>query len=405
MTSMVKRLLQDASAIAYGLPRWKRRHGAAFGALENVNGFWLVGLAPFVCGLAICVIVLAVDPFQLRPWGPGPRLSDSNYPELVTAKLVHAAVSEPQDVVVLGGSTAMGITPSQLREVFAVRRAINLSYNVPYAADTTLAMQEAIEAPGLQRLIVELPFTLLDSDHPVAATGAAALSVLDSRWYSLPDFEIVFARASLERLRTGVFSLPRWRQQARNFFSAPSLLDKPETLDDLTDAFRTVPSRLFQPGSPIPCARFRFISDAIIPVARRAAEKRVTLDLYFVPLPLLNYPTIETREDLKTRDRNVSLFNQIVRFHECVASELARGGLNNVHIHAIDTDAQLVAQIWKYKDTYHLLKPDAYRRIIVDIRDRNMEISAKSTEQYSRNLRNMILQIYKSVNERKSMPL
>ena len=50
--------------------------------------FFAAALLPLVVGLAICLMVVIVDPLDLRPWGLKPQFYDGNYPELVTPLLI-----------------------------------------------------------------------------------------------------------------------------------------------------------------------------------------------------------------------------------------------------------------------------------------------------------------------------
>ena len=79
---------------------------------------------------AICVYVFigAVDPYELR-WRHGISLADHPYPVRIVPRLVNVAVNEDVDLVIVGGSAAMGYTPAMLREAFPWSlRPLNLTY-------------------------------------------------------------------------------------------------------------------------------------------------------------------------------------------------------------------------------------------------------------------------------------
>ena len=123
--------------------------------MANARLFFLAALIPLFLGLAICLAVVIVDPLELRPWGLQPRFFDANYPELVTPKLVRAVTGEHQDVILLGGSQAMGVTPAELRSWFGARKAFNLAYSLLEARDFAAVSTAAVRTPGLKRLVVE----------------------------------------------------------------------------------------------------------------------------------------------------------------------------------------------------------------------------------------------------------
>ncbi|MEO6225841.1 MAG: hypothetical protein ABIO80_08345 [Sphingomicrobium sp.] len=359
----------------------------------NVRLFLLPALIPWLLGLAISVTVATVDPLNLRPWGLRPRLSDGNYPELVTPKLVRAVVEQPHDVLLVGGSQAMGITQQQLRREFGVERAFNLSYSLTRAEDLAATSAAAIRTPGLKRLIVELPFTAIEPDQPPAATGAGAISVLSAPWYALPDFGLDYAQATLERMEAGVFDNPAWQRDANQFVAAPAIVSNPDMMNRLDDAFRRVPVSSFESTSVLPCGDFPLISEYLVPLARRAAARRVSLDLYFPPIPSQSYPEAEL--DISTSP-NRSAFKQLLSFHRCVISEVARLGYPNVHVHAIDLDLSLTSTLANYRDSFHLVRADAFERLVNDIRSGRFELSADDAEPYVTALRNRVLAQYKA---------
>jgi hypothetical protein len=386
-------LRQDLARALYAAPAGRGR-GTPLGRIANKRLFLLVALIPLLLGWAICAVVIAVDPLDLRPWGATPRFIDANYPELMTPKLARAVTRQPEDVILIGGSQAMGVTPAQIRNAFQVGRAVNLAYSLLRAPDAGALMQAAVRTPRLKRLVVELPFTLMEARQPPAATGASALSVLNARWYALPDFGDDVARASLERVRTGTYGLERWKREAAGFLGTENVLDNPFMRRLLAQGLAQVPAARFERRAQIPCGAFPFIRENILPVARDAASRGVVLDFYFPAISLQGYPRMEMDNTLSGPD--IAFFDRLTSFHGCVASAIASAGLANVHVHALDLDPELVSDLRNFKDSYHLMRPDKFDRMLDDLRTARFEIKAGGEGAYRETLREHVLALYRS---------
>lgn len=350
--------------------------------------FFAAALLPLVVGLAICLMVVIVDPLDLRPWGLKPQFYDGNYPELVTPKLVRAVTRQHQDVILIGGSQAMGVTAAQLRQAFGVPAAFNLSYSLMEARDLAAVSAAAVRTPGLKRLIVELPFTAMEWSRPPAATGAGAIAVLQGPWYALPDFGLDIARASMTRVSAGEFATADWRQQSAAFLGQRTVLQNRPLHLQLEEAFRRVPPETFVEVPVLPCRQFAVLEQAIIPLIRAAAAQGVELDFYFPPIPSVSYPRAQLQ-------RGSSWFQQVMSFHRCTLLAASRSGESRVHVLAADLDPQLVSDLANYKDTFHLVRPDKYDRLLDDVHTHRFELKGSDADAYVARISAMVAAEYR----------
>lgn len=365
--------------------------GGTFERWVNARLFLVPALVPLVLGLAICLTVLVVDPLDLRPWGLQPRFYDGNYPELVTPKLVRAVSRQHEDVLLVGGSQAMGVTPAQLRGAFEAREVFNLSYSLLEARDLDAVSQAAVRTPGLKRLIVELPFTAAEWDRPPALTGAGAIAVLRARWYALPDFGDDIARGSLERVVSGHFATPEWRREASQFLGSRNLRQNEALMAQLELGFRQIPSANFRSTSPLPCSQFAVIGKSILPLIEEAASRSVELDFYFPPIPPASYPRAEVQQS----GLNRGWFRQLMSFHRCVALAVTTANGSNVHLLAIDLDPVITGDLSNFRDTFHLVRPDKFDRLLNDVKAHRFELGAAQANPYSDQLSRLILAEYR----------
>jgi len=363
------------------------------GSVARISGRWLflaAAVIPLLFGAAICLIVLVVDPLDLRPWGLAPRFFDGNYPELVTPKLVRAVTSEHQDVIMIGGSQAMGVTPAQLRSAFHAGSAFNLSYSLLEARDLGAVSAVAVRTPGLKRLIVELPFTAMEWGRPPAATGAGAIAVLHAPWHALPDFGEDLARASLERLWSGEFATAEWRRRAEGFLGTQSVVQDRLVRQQMEQAFNRVPGETFANARALPCSQFEIVGNALVPLILEAASRGVELDFYFPPIPPASYARAEMKQG-----SGRSWFAQVMSFHRCVVLAVGQSHNRNTHVLATDLDPEIISDLSNYKDTFHLVRPDKFARLLDDVRMHRFELRASAADAYVRQVSGTVLGEYR----------
>src|SRR3569623_874026 len=137
-------MLQTAEKIACAVREFisGTRHASMSRLLEGrlltSSNFLLPAFSRALFATAMLLTIIIVDPYGLRPWGVPIHLKDGNYPGSETTRLLRSITSHRQDVVLIGGSPMMPITPSLLREEFGVQWAANLAYEAPTWQDTSI---------------------------------------------------------------------------------------------------------------------------------------------------------------------------------------------------------------------------------------------------------------------------
>jgi hypothetical protein len=290
----------------------------------------------------------------------------------------------------------MGVTPDQLRRAFEARDAFNLSYSLLEARDLDAVSHAAVRTPGLKRLIVELPFTVTDWDRPPAATGRGALAVLHAQWFALPDFGEDIFRGSIERLTLGSFVTPDWRRQSTEFLGRRTLPQNATLMTQLRAAFGNIPQAAFTRSAASPCARFGVIDQALVPLMKDAASRDVEFDLYFPPIPPASYPRAEVQQS----GENAGWFDSLTSFHRCTIVAATRAAMPNVHVLAIDVDPAIIGDLTNYKDTFHLVRPEKFDRLLDDVRAHRFEVSGTSADAYLAKLSENVLSEYRKRGRR-----
>jgi hypothetical protein len=324
---------------------------------------FLLGLiAAWAAVLAWYAVVAFVDPYELRFSRAGERLADHAYPGYVVPKLFSVAANEGADVVVVGGSTAMGFTPAMLRAAFpGTKRPVNLSYTCATGDDLGLTLPRLEASKTLKRVIISLDFTMVWPCETFAST-------LDSRYYALrwwdpvPDFSMDRRFPVLLRnvLRTGVLNLPDWQQhspdQVDGVTDAPPVTASPSLLASFHR--RVIAARPWATkGSVVPCSAIPAVRDVIAPNVRRLAARGVAVDLLSPPYALAFYGVHGQPAQ--------HIFTRLMALRRCALE--ATAGLPGVHFHAFDDDLPLVGSMANYKDAGHLRGYSTYQYVLAHI--------------------------------------
>lgn len=371
------------AALLYGAPR--RGTGVAG---RTIGGRMFLPLAalPMLLGVAMCLLLQLVDPYDLRPWGMAPKFADANYPALQTTYLMVARTNEPHDLILFGGSTMMAPPPALLRKVFDAKTAVNLAYNIPSPEDTRVVLLRMLDTPGLKRLIVGVDHTQMGNSGVPAMTGDIAMTTFRAHWFDMPDFNLRTIQASAKRAAGGTFDLPNWRVEPSTYFDAPRLTTQPDLLATLDDAVTRPAKDMFTPPALPDCGSYRFINRVLIPVGRAAAQKGVQVDMLFPPLPFVALWGWQKKPVMMSAWTPGSDYLQLIRFHQCIVRVVAEEKLGAVRIHAVDTDAGLTGDPTNYRDTVHLTAPAAYERMFRDIRDGKYVLTPEGLDAYAKTI-------------------
>jgi len=353
-----------------------------------MGGRWLflsLAMLPVAYGIALCALLMAVDPYDLRPWGLRPVLVDAEYPPDKTVNLIRVVARQPHDLVMFGGSTTMPFTAQRLNEVFGSKSAVNLSYMAPMPADTALVLQRLVQTPGLKRLIVAVDFSEMRRDGDMFSLGGSAVASLRGRWFDMPDFIRPVARASLNRLRGGAFDSPDWRVEVNRLVDAPSVTTHPDYMALLNDAVSRPDPAMNARAPAIACSAYPYLSRVLLPVGRAALPRGVHVDIVFPPLPFQTYYNWQKNHLEFSSWEKGAHHRQLVGFYGCIVKAIAAAHLGNVTVHATNTDRRLT-NLSDYRDTVHLSRSTALTVMLKDIRDGAAVVTPENLPAFNRSI-------------------
>ncbi len=295
---------------------------------------------------AAVVLVFAVDPLGVLPWGPAPKLGRDDYPAQLAPRIIAAVAADPSiDVVLVGGSTATRVSRALLNRQLSASNAINVSYAGTRPADRALVMERIARQGRFKRVIVMLDWGYADLTTRMREGFPAYLyddGVLN-KLHMVGADTVIFALQRLSGLPLRNLEWKRagdadedadWRAQTIN---TPAALRR---IARNVEAHRAV---VATPGG-MTCRDFGTISRQLVPEARMLSARRTLLDVVIPPLSLAAY--YEPPDgDYRFLDRQLAL-------RRCAV--MALDGIPGVRIFAVDNEDWLTGDLANYKNPAHL---------------------------------------------------
>jgi hypothetical protein len=326
----------------------------------------MLATAPYLVGaLAFLLIVVVVDPYDLRSWGLPPKIADHRYPDTEWPLLIKGMTAGDYDTVLVGASTMMAVTPAEMRTAFGpASRPVNLAYPLAAPEDTRETLDFVRAMPRLKRVILVIDHSQMLPMGVRYTPARIRQSVFGSSWSHAGDFSMDTAEASFNRLAFGVYDRPAWSAMSRpSFLHEFSMLGDKRAMARIRRSVGRYHSIVL--GSPTieDCGRFPFLEQVLRPELQRLVDRGVEVELLFPPYPLAAYyDWIERRLQNDSFQRG-PVFPQLIAFKRCVLQVTAAFG-DKVSVTAVDNDLSLTANLDNFDDPVHLLRPAAYQAVL-----------------------------------------
>lgn len=315
----------------------------------------------WTAALACYAFVWFADPYELRFSRPAERLAEHPYPADVVPRLMSVAANGGVDMVIVGASTALGYTPSMMRQAFPdVQAPANLAYACASPKDFALFLPRLERSRTLKRVLISLDVSL------IANCAGQERPDLDPRYFAppwfdpVPDFNTESLELSVDVLRTGVVDLAAWRplpgDRVTWITTAPPVTADPSYLAKIRRFVASARGRATA-GAALPCSTMPSLR-TIVPFVRRMASRGVKVDLLAPPLSLAVY----SEWTVSWTPFTAPPFASVMALQRCAVQLTA--GLPNVRFDSVDTDPQIVGDLRLYRDTEHVGDVGTYRRIL-----------------------------------------
>jgi hypothetical protein len=330
---------------------------------------------------AIALLLTAIDPFDIYPWGAQTKLRpDGHYSLQATPYLVDVVAKKPQfDTLFLGGSTGHFYPPEMIEEVFTdVHQAFNLSYSSPSASDRAAIFTQLLRYSHARRFILEADWTYMIPKALQRKPASFPIYLYDDAWWNdVRGINKQTVELSLTVLRGDPLWIGTWTQlsEEAGYRKRYDLMHASGTTADLIAFVARNKSTIDTPSS-LTCASMDAIGEDLTPFVRALSARGAEVDVIFpVYSWMMYYWTHGT--DIRGLSRP-SLLNDLLLMRTCVVRAL--DGLPHVNIFAFDDVPELASDMRNYFDPGHLYNPAANRYILQSIMNGRHRLSRANIE-------------------------
>jgi hypothetical protein len=349
-------------------------------------------LLPYLVGCVAYWLIVIADPYDLRVGGWPMKLATHRYPDREWPLLMDVVAAQRHDLVLIGGSTTMAITPAMLRTAFpGTKSPINLSYIAPRPLDLGDALTKISRIKGLRRAIVVMDFTLMEKRPYRSATGDTLQNMKTTSWHHGGDFSPHSAMASFNLIVRGTYTISGWEKIAQPEFmdGAVSTTHSPGNLRRYREAVSRHRNDVFAKTS-INCSDIPFINNQLTGFLKEVQAKGFAVDLAFPPLPyLLHYDWIENRPRFGILEEG-PIFDQFMTFKKCVVAAVDKEAFDGVRVIALDSNDAISGSLGRYMDSAHIIESTAYLEVAKMLNDGVQTLTTSNIDQYEIGLKSKI---------------
>jgi len=332
----------------------------------------------------IAILVLAIDPFDVYPWGWRTRL-----PEVDTTDdskfLVAVAAKDPAiDLVMIGSSVSDSYTPEQIQGVFpSVHDAWNMSYPAASPADRALTVDTFLKYSHAKRFIIWIDWTY--TLPPTKQRDNFPAYLYDSSYAN--DLQMVNQEALSaiwDLLRgPGAFWKIKLLEEQRSTLDAANFkaFQTPDAMRNLELLIRAN-RRPLSGAWRFPCSRYPALDLQLLPELRRFSQRHISVDLVFPAYSPAAYYVADFR------GKEAMLPDQL-NLRRCVVA--ISSGIPGVAVWAPDADVGATSDLANYKDSTHLYARSALITTLSRIGDPAFRIDSTNVESYLGRLRATVL--------------
>jgi hypothetical protein len=350
-------------------------------------------LLPFFLGFCAYWVIVIVDPYDLRAGGVQLRLADHRYPDREWPLLINSLTKQRHDLVLIGGSTTMAITPTMMRKAFPWSRApINLSYIAPRPLDLGDMLKKISRIKGLRRVVVVMDFTLMEQRPYRSATGDTLANMETTSWHHGGDFSPQSALASFNLIVRGFYTLPGWEKSDQPEFmrGAQKVTQSERNISRFRAAVKRHQGDAFA-SAKISCSDIPFVDHQLAEFLNVAKAKGIAVDLAFPALPyMLHYDWIENRPRFGILKPG-PIFDQFMTFKKCAVAATGKSGIKQGRVLALDSNDAISGNLNRYMDSAHLMDSEAYMDVAEMIAAGDYSLTPANIDAYESALRRKVV--------------
>lgn len=339
----------------------------------RISPFILVSGLFLLAYWAVAAFVIAVDPYDLRPWGA--KVTPPNSLSQPETRVLAMAVARSQafDLVMVGSSTAALYSPDQIRAVFPdSRNPLNFSYFGARPKDRDFVTRSVARYTGADRVVIWIDWTYIWEPEELIpgwptymydANPTNDLRMINHEAIGA-SIDVLAGKPPIRPSKASVESLAgAWRREFQAY-------QAPEAMRATMSRYRASVDAL-RPGAQRSCDGYRTLTEQLAPALRTMAARGKTVDLVLPPYSVVFYG-----DTLQSRGYD---FFSLLAFRRCLA--LAAADLPRVSIWALDSDTAMITDMGNYRDAAHLYSPEALRSALAGIGDPRYRLTPQNVDE------------------------
>ena len=363
---------------------------------SSVSRKWYLGAiaALFAACFGIVAFVIAIDPYDLYPWGKSPSLPRETYSATAIPLVIKAVTKGDYDTFYIGASTSAGFSAWDMRDTLSgTQKAFNLSLLGASMNDLAVMMDLVAKAPHVRRALVqmELPFatamtvdprfvhipTAISSPDVTESLRAVDATAIELAWKSLTKQEF-FSQ------NWGARDATQFLDWARAHYKTPEYATR---LSAVVDDNRARLSR----GTRLTCANFPGLS-ILRDFAGKLLARGVELDVVFPPYSrAMWFEWVAPGSDFQWKSAMSATgtpFDFFLLMRRCATAQMKE--FPNAKVFAFDGDADIVDDYANYADPGHPGERKVYLGMLRAIAAGTHQLTAETFPAYERVFRERV---------------
>jgi len=330
--------------------------------------------------MAVGAFIVAVDPYDLYPWGAHARMPSNREPFEVMNLMRLAAKDPIADTVLIGSSPTTMYSPDDILEAFpGSKSAWNVSYHAGTAYDRHITINEFAKYSRAKHFIVTLDFFYA--------------TVLDRKRSTFPDymydgnpthaFRMISAHTLKAAIKTIVSGSPfpdkagMERQEHEFNEGERRKYHSPEQIDEFRKAIDKYRNTIAAVGKQN-CGDFPMLPRLIADV-RALAAHGATVDLFIPAYSPVAYYFWADNPDFRNLVGSAALYDQM-QMRRCVVLETA--DIPRTKVSSLDLDFARTSDYANFRDMTHLYDTKFLKRWLSMSRDPQNTLTAQNVDAY-----------------------
>lgn len=337
--------------------------------------------------LGVAVLVTAVDPHNLYPWGAHPKLGEEKLMGAAQSQVLNVVTDGDFDGLLIGASSAHQFEgPDLSRYLDGVTRGYALTYNGAAPGDLQVIMRRVAETPGLKRAVLSYDLSYM-APAGVAQPGFPMALYDDTPFNDLGALGPSSLRLSLRLLRGQSYWDQRWDMTAyRKYMAGVYERSRSPKVVKIYKGFIADQKARIDAPTTLTCADFT-ANDEIADFARRLNQRGVRLDIVIPPYSYVAYYDLSRPERVQ-RVRGQPALAALLQARRCMIAAVAP--YPNTQVHGFDLDAGLTDDLANYWDATHLYGSARGIEMLKAINRGDHVLTVQNFEPYARELRRRV---------------